>query len=88
MHQAILRRLPVWQAHEEALVIKRGADKPHSESNFIRPDHFRQPTRVINNRLHCSTQGQAHNTKVPVRDSVRGPTFTVCLRLPAMGHQK
>ena len=41
MHQAILRCLPVRQAHEEALAIKRGANEFHSESNFIRPDRFR-----------------------------------------------
>ena len=88
MHQAILCRLPIWQAHKEALVIKRGANDAHLESNVFQPYCFCRQTRVINGWFHCSTHGQAHYTKVPVCNSVHGSTLTVCLHLPTVGHHQ
>ena len=44
MHQAILCRLPIWQAHKEVLAIERGANDPYPESNILQPDCFHRPT--------------------------------------------
>ena len=65
-----------------------GGDEPNQEGNLIQSDRLCQPTRVLNSRLHRSTQGQTHNAKVLVRNSVCGPTFAACLRLPTMDYHQ
>ena len=72
---------------QEALAIEREGNEPNQEGNLIRTDRLRRPTRVLNSRIHCSTQGKLTTQRYRYA-TVCGPTFAVRLCLATMDYHQ